>query len=372
MARAAVHGPVAVSPDGFIIGADISTLRKVEDHGGRFFDKDGLERDLIATLRDHGVNYIRLKIWKDPVDVGGYNDLPEVVEVAKRATELGLPVLLNFHYSNFWADPGRQNKPTAWKDLSFEELTQAVYAYTAKVITTLRKAGALPSMVQIGNEIQAGMLWPDGKTWGEELGVDHGGFDNLVALLRAGIDGVRNSLEPGDEVKIMLHLADGGDNNLYRWWFDEVIGRGLTDFDVIGVSFYPFWHGSLADLQRNLNDISQRYGKYVIVVETAYAFTLEDGDGHPNIFGSREEAAGGYPATIEGQAAFLRELTRVVCSVPDGRGLGIFYWEPAWLPVQGAGWRDGEGNAWENMALFDFDGNALPSLAAFKSPCALD
>ena len=227
----------------------------------------------------------------------------------------------------------------------------------------LKKAHALPDMVQIGNELNSGMLWPDGKTWGE----GSGGFDKLARLLRAGMNGVRD-VAGHNKVKIMLHLADGGDNGLYRWWFDEITARGITDFDVIGLSFYPYWHGTLEQLAANMADISGRYDKDVVVVETAYAFTLADGDGYPNIFGAEQQAAGGYPATVAGQANFLRDLREVVQNVPGGRGLGVFYWEPTWIPVAGAGWRSGEGDAWDNQALFDFDGNALTSLSALGAP----
>lgn len=347
---------------GAIRGADISTLKKVEDKGGTFYDR-GVQKDPLVILRSHGVNYVRLKIWKDPVDVDGYNDLAKTVEMARRAKKAGFKILLDFHYSNFWADPGRQDKPTAWADLSFEELERAVYDHTAETVQALKDVQALPDMVQIGNEIQSGILWPDGKTWGDGAG----GFDKLARLLRAGIDGVRDVAGP-KRVKIMLHLADGGDNGLYRWWFGEITKRGITDFDVIGFSFYPYWHGTLEQLAANMADISRRYDKDVVVAETAYAFTLEDGDGHPNIFGAQQAQVGGYPATVAGQADFLTDLREVVQNVPNGRGLGVFYWEPTWLPVTGAGWRSGEGNAWENQALFDFQGNALDSLAALGAP----
>ncbi len=347
---------------GAIRGADISTLKKVEDKGGVFYDR-GVRKDPLVILRKNGVNYIRLKIWKDPVNVDGYNDLAETVEMAKRAKKKGLKILLDFHYSNFWADPGRQDKPTAWVGLNPKALEKAVYDHTVQTMRALKNANALPDMVQIGNEINSGMLWPDGKTWGE----GSGGFDRLAPLLRAGMNGVR-AVAGQKKVKIMLHLAEGGDNGLFRWWFDEITKRGITDFDVIGLSYYPYWHGTLAELSANLTDISARYDKDVIVVETAYGFTLVDGDGYSNIFNAELQAIAGYPATVAGQANFLTDLRKVVQDVPGGRGLGVFYWEPAWLPVEGAGWRSGEGNAWDNQALFDFDGNALDSLKALGAP----
>lgn len=347
---------------GAIRGADISTLKKVEDNGGLFYDR-GVRKDPLVILRSHGVNYVRLKIWKDPVNVDGSNDLAKTVEMAERAKKAGFKILLDFHYSNFWADPGRQDKPTAWVGLNPKELEQAVYDHTAETMQALKDVQALPDMVQIGNEINSGMLWPDGKTWG----AGSGGFDRLAPLLRAGISGVRDVAGP-KKVDIMLHLANGGDNGLYRWWFDEVTKRGITDFDVIGFSFYPYWHGTLEQLSYNLADISARYDKDVVVVETAYAFTLENGDDLSNIFGAAQQAEAGYPATVAGQADFLTDIREVVQNVPNGRGLGVFYWEPAWIPVEGAGWRSGEGNAWENQALFDFEGNALESLEALGAP----
>lgn len=346
---------------GAVRGADISTLKKVEDKGGVFYDR-GVQKDPLVILRSHGVNYVRLKIWKDPVNVDGYNDLAQTVEMAQRAKKAGFKILLDFHYSNFWADPGRQDKPTAWVGLNPEELERAVYDHTAETVQALKDAQALPDTVQIGNEIQSGILWPDGKTWGE----GSGGFDRLAPLLRAGISGVRDVAGP--KVEIMLHLADGGDNGLYRWWFGEITKRGVTDFDVIGFSFYPYWHGTLEQLAANMADISRRYDKDVVVAETAYAFTLTNGDDLPNIFGAQQAQVAGYPATVAGQGAFLEDIRQVVQDVPGGRGLGVFYWEPTWIPVAGAGWRSGEGNAWENQALFDFEGNALDSLSALGAP----
>ncbi|ADU31212.1 glycosyl hydrolase 53 family protein [Evansella cellulosilytica] len=345
--------------DDFIYGVDISTLTKVEDYGGVFYDQ-GEENDVLDILTSYGSNWARLKVWEDPVDVYengmAYNDLDDTIEKAVRIKKADMKFLLNFHYSGFWADPGRQDKPASWEDLSFEELKQAVYDHTADTIEALVEAGAEPDMVQVGNEIRPGMLFDDGRI------VDND-FSNLAELVNSGIDAVRDTL--GDEVEIMLHLDQGGDNSAYRWWFDGIIAEGVTDFQVIGASYYPYWHGTLEDLEYNLNDISERYERDVVVVETAYAYTLEDQDGHSNIFTSAEENIAGYPATVEGQARFLYDVMEVVRNVPNDRGYGIFYWEPAWLGVEGAGWTAGEGNAWENQAMFDFEGNALESLNVF-------
>jgi arabinogalactan endo-1,4-beta-galactosidase len=361
-----------LSPD-FIMGADVSMLKQIEVSGGRYF-VNGVEKDCLTILRDHGVNWIRLRIWNDPTSEngedlgGGNNDLERTVEIAARAKAMGFKFLLDFHYSDWWADPGKQNKPKAWEGLDFEELRQAVYDYTAEVIQRLAEAGAMPDMVQIGNEVNGGMIWPDGKTWrqgSEEIG----GYDGFADLLKQGIQAVRdndpNHDEPGKRVRIMIHLANGGDNKLYRTVFDELTARNV-EFDVIGLSYYSYWHGTLNQLKNNMNDISKRYQKDVVVAEAAYAFTLENADDFSNLFGENEQNLGGYKATVQGQATALRDVIAAVAQVPNGRGLGIFYWEPDWIPVEGAGWKTGEGNEWENQALFDFNGNALPSLNVFN------
>ncbi|WP_233531217.1 glycosyl hydrolase 53 family protein [Paenibacillus alkalitolerans] len=347
-------------PATFIRGADISTLQAVEDHGGKFYD-NGVERDLLDILKDRGVNYIRLRLWNDPREADGYNDKAHVIELAKRVKAKGFKLLLDFHYSDFWADPGKQTKPEAWANLTYDELKQAVYDYTKEVITELKQERALPDMVQIGNEINSGILWPDGKSWGQD-----NAFDKLVPLLDSGVQGVKDSLDPDEDVKIMIHLAEGGKNGTFRWFFDELTKRHL-EYDVIGLSYYPYWHGTLDELQYNMNDISVRYDKQVVVAETAYPHTLDNGDNHGNIIGLPSQIeTGGFPATVQGQAAAVKAVMNAVLQVPEGKGAGIFYWEPAWIPVEGAGWKSGEGNAWENQAMFDFQGNALPSLDVFR------
>jgi arabinogalactan endo-1,4-beta-galactosidase len=220
--------------------------------------------------------------------------------------------------------------------------------------------GTPPDMVQVGNEINSGMLWPDGHTW------DPPNWDNLAQLLTAGHNAVK-ACSP--ETLVMLHIAEGGDNELARWWFDNITRRNVP-FDVIGISYYPYWHGSLAELQYNLNDVTARYDRDVIVVETAYAFTDQDRDDYPNIV-DQTLAALNYPLTPAGQQAMLRNVMAVVRAVDHGRGLGVFYWDATWTGVAGNGWDNTDpttGNAWENQALFDFDGKALPALAEFLNP----
>ena len=340
-----------------IRGADISSLTKSEDFGGVYRDEDGKKRDALRILSAYGMNWARLRVWVDPAD--GYHDKEELLMMAKRIKKADMQLLVNLHYSDTWADPAHQTKPGAWQDLTFDQLRQTVYTYTYDICSSLVKQKTPPAMIQLGNELNSGMLWPDGHTW------DPPNWDNLAQLLIAGYDAVKTC---SPETRVMLHLANGGDNGLYRWWLDNITSRGVP-FDVIGVSYYSYWHGSLGALQYNLNDITARYNKDVVVVETAYPFTLDDKDGWPNIIGSESQLTPGYPATPEGQAAMLRAVMDVVRAVPNGRGLGIFYWDATWTGVPGNGWDPTDptsGNAWENQALFDFDDEPLPALNEFS------
>ncbi|MDR3427228.1 glycosyl hydrolase 53 family protein [Silvimonas sp.] len=372
-------------PAGFIMGADVSTLDQVEHAGGKFYNEDGLAQDALAILKHDGVNWIRLRLWHTPVnpaDVvvngktlshkgdpvgGGNNDLATTVRLAQRAKALGLKVLLDIHYSDFWADPEKQTKPAAWQDLHGAALQQAVYQYTAKVMQTLEDAHATPDMVQVGNELNGGMLWPDGKTWREAKDAFIGGDDGFVALMKQGIAAIRaNDQQHGNRhTPIAVHLANGTSNELYRRVFD-LFTRNQVDYDIIGLSYYPYLHGGIEDLRTNMDDIAFRYRKPVAVLEVSYAWTLDNGDNFANIFGPESQKVIGYKATVQGQASLIRDVIDAVNKVPAQRGLGLFYWEPAWLPVAGAGWRTGEGNGWDNQTLFDFSGHALPSLAVFR------
>ncbi len=339
-----------------IRGVDISSLPQVEDKGGVFYNADGQAQDIFEILAAHGVNYVRLKLWHTPKN--GYNNLEKVKAMATRIKQAGMGFLLDFHYSDTWADPGKQYKPLAWWDYDEEQLRAAVYDYTKEAIVALREQGTAPDIVQIGNEITNGMLWDAGKLDGSD---DQ--FARLAGLLKAGIAGVK---EAGCSAKIMLHLDKGGNNDLYRWWFDNIIAEGV-EFDIIGLSFYGYWHGDLSALAANLTDLAQRYNKELIVVETAYAYTLANQDGYGNIISQEDQLIDGYPATVEGQSAWLRDIMRVVKDAPGATG--VFYWEPAWLGLKGCGWNPADpqsGNAWENQALFDFDGHVLPSLGVFR------
>jgi arabinogalactan endo-1,4-beta-galactosidase len=335
-----------------IRGADVSHLTKNVDHGAVYRDAHGRVADPLGLLEANGVNYARLKVWVDPAD--GYNGKADVLRKARWAHARGMQLLIDFHYSDAWADPGKQNKPAAWAALPFDQLRQALYDHTYDVLSALRRQGTPAAMAQVGNEINGGLLWPDGR-WDN--------WDGLAALLTAGGQAVRAA---SPSTKIVLHLAEGGNNGGHRWWFDNAVARDVP-FDVIAVSHYTYWHGTLGALQANLLDLSTRYGKPVMVTETAYGFTTAEQDHEANIFTQALADTAGWPATPAGQAQALRDLCTTVAAVPGA--LGIFYWEPTWTAVDGAGWDPADptsGDGWENQALFDYAGRALPAMRVFK------
>lgn len=370
--------PFNAMPADFIKGADISTLLEAEQHGAKFYNQNGQQQDAIAILKANGVNTVRLRLWVDPQDAdgntygGGSNNLENTIALAKRVKAQGLKLLLDFHYSDFWTDPGKQFKPKAWEKMDYPQLKTAIHDYTRDTIARFKKEGVLPDMVQIGNEINGGILWPEGKSWGQ----GGGEFDRLAGLLTAAIGGLKENLTDGEQVKVMLHLAEGTKNDTFRWWFDEITRRNVP-FDIIGLSMYTYWNGPISALKANMDDISKRYNKDVIVVEAAYGYTLDNCDNAENSFQAKEEKDGGYPGTVQGQYDYIHDLMQAVIDVPDHRGKGIFYWEPTWIAVPGTTWATKagmkyihdewkEGNARENQALFDCHGKVLPSITVFK------
>ena len=341
-------------PGDFLNGADISSTPELEDRGVVYRDSLG-EADIFTILDRHGFNSIRLKLWHTPKD--GYNDLAHVAAMAKRIREHRMHFLLNFHYSDWWADPQKQITPAAWKDLDFATLKDSLYEYTRAVVRTLDEQGTPPQMVQIGNEIRPGMLWPLGEVDGKYDTAEQ--WDHLAELLAVARKGVYDGLKRLQDVKIMIHFDNGGNNAICRKFFDSLTVRDVQ-YDVIGLSFYPRWHGRLDSLESNLADLSKRYDKDVVVVESAYPFTLQWNDDQGNIMGSETDLHEGYPATLEGQTEYFRELRRIVTSVPNGRGKGLYYWEPGLIAVKGGG------SPWENVGLFDFTGNAVPAMDVFS------
>lgn len=332
-------------------GADVSILPMIERCDGRFLH-NGIEQDGLALMAAQGVNFVRLRVWVNPAD--GASGLDEVLAMAQRAKALDLGLLIDFHYSDTWADPGNQLKPRDWRDLSFAELQTAVTDHTRTVITALYAQDTPPDVVQLGNEISNGFLWPDGR-------LGQGYEDNwpqFAALLNAARAGVIASHPTAAQIPIMIHIDPGGDLGRSRWFFDNLVEQDVP-FDQIGLSYYPWWHGSLQDLQMNMNGLAERYSKPIVVVETAYPWTLDWHDDVQNVVGLETQMHPGYPATLRGQAAFLEDLRTAVTQLPNNLGVGFFYWAPDYIATPNCG------SVWENLALFNFESEALLAWNAF-------
>ncbi|MBR6046207.1 MAG: glycosyl hydrolase 53 family protein [Ruminococcus sp.] len=366
-----------------IIGADISTLPEVEAQGGRFYDA-GREAKLDDILIAHGVTSARIRVWNDPYDRdgddygGGTCDIEKMLALAKRVKDKGMSLLLDFHYSDFWCDPARQGIPKAWKGMSFGEMCDALYSFTKDTLGYFISCGAAPEYVQVGNEITNGMLWDTAKLDRSSPEAFEQSFDRLAALIRAGTRAVREV----SDAKIVIHLEQSGQNALWREWFDAAAERGM-DFDIIGASYYPLWHGTLTQMRENFDDMISRYGRDIMIVETAYPFTAVHHDPEARALMIGEDFTlpdGSKPKwsfTKEGQAQFVSELKAECARVKDGRLKAVYWWEPGWLPTKESTWatkealRDigeedkGTGNEWANQCLFDYGGNAAPALYTF-------
>lgn len=333
----------------FIKGMDISFLPEMLDLGAKFSDEWGNERNVFELLKENGVNSIRLRLWNQPENVPaskGYCNLEQTIHMAKKIKEYGMSFFLNFHYSDWWADPGKQEKPRAWKDLSFEELKIAVYEYTKSVLYRLEEEGVFPDMVQIGNEIRSGMLFPDGEV---------PKFKELTQLINAGIRGVREA-SGSRSTQIVIHLDQGGRYFYLRDWFDQAMAFGLEDFDIIGVSYYPFWHGTFGEFKETLEKMVDRYNKPIVIAETAHAWRLTE----EGFIGEKQEEIAGFPATPEAQRTVIDLVMNITASLKEEMGIGIYYWEPVVIPLAGAG-------GWcSNMGVFDEKGRSLPALSCFQ------
>ena len=332
----------------FIKGVDISMLRQVEENGGLFYD-DGNQVDAMELFKSNGFNTARVKVWHTPSL--NYNSANEVLETALRATSAGLDVLLNFHYSDTWADPSNQHKPSAWDDLNFETLCDSVRQYSHGLVTRLKNQNTLPKYVQIGNETDCGILWPDGYVCGESNSEIQ--WEKLRTLFANAIEGINSALDIEDTLKIISHVSSGG-----NWFFNNLMLEGI-DFDILGISYYPMWHGTLADLEQNINNLSNQFQKPVLVLETAYPFTLQWNDNTHNVLGLETQLLPGYEASEEGQVLFLNDLVSLVNE--NIFGLGLCYWAPDWIST------DQFGSPWENQTLFDFEGESLEALSVFDN-----
>jgi arabinogalactan endo-1,4-beta-galactosidase len=345
--------PAAGQTSVFLVGADVSFLEEVEVGGG-VFTVDRVPADPLSILASNGFGAIRLRVWHTPPD--GRNTLEETLDTAARARAAGLDLLLDLHYSDTWADPGKQFIPAAWIGLSFKALRDSIRAYTYAVVDALARQNTLPDIVQIGNEITCGMVWDAGRVC--DVFNTSIQWERLASLLSAAREGALDAVPAGDSLRIMIHIDRGADNAGSRWFFDHLMAEDIA-FDLIGLSYYPWWHGSLDNLSRNLTDLAGRYGKDLMMVETGYPWTLAWNDDVNNLVGHPGQVLPGYPATVAGQEAFFRELLRRVKATPDGRGRGVFLWEPLAISAPGFG------SVMENLALFDFSGEAHASIRAF-------
>ena len=330
-----------------MLGADVSTLQRAEDLGAKYYDASGTARDALDILKSLGVNYVRLRIWNNPVS--GYNNEAKVLQFAKTAKAKGFKLLIDFHYSDTWADPGHQTKPAAWSSHGISQLQTDVYNYTYQVCTDLKSEGATPDSVQIGNEINVGMLWNDGK-------VVNNDFTNLSLLLKSGYNATK-ACNSGTQV--IIHTADADSDANARWFYDGIKAKGVN-WDITGLSYYCYWHGTLSNLSSVITDVKSRYGKPVVIAETAYPFTADNADSTANsVTGS--QPCSGYQATWQGQA---NEFTAVQNTARSAGALGVFYWEPTWYAVPGNGWDptdiNNSGDGWDNQAIFDWTGHVNP------------
>jgi arabinogalactan endo-1,4-beta-galactosidase len=363
--REATAASIAKPPP-FYLGADISTLSEVERRGGVYMDGDK-PGDALAIFMKNGWTCFRLRIWVDPRN--GLNGLEYTTKLAKRIKDAGATFMLDFHYSDWWADPQKQNKPAAWAKLDFDALAQQTESYTASVMRTLKQAGATPDFVQIGNEITGGLLWPDAqvqvplstvKVFSGDVAVitppqpydDAQQWNHLIRILKAASQGVRSATTAEDHVRIVVHIDCGGDWPVTQWYFDHLTRAGV-DFDVIGQSFYPNWHGTMENLRDNLRETIDRYHKDVMVVETAYPSR----DVHPAPAAARNMI---WPMTPEGQKQFLADLIKTVREAPEGRGIGVNYWHPEATYVPGAA--GGRGGRPDANSLFDAKGRPMPAM----------
>ncbi|MBM7553880.1 glycosyl hydrolase 53 family protein [Thalassobacillus pellis] len=358
-------------PD-FMMGADVSSLYRIMEAGKKFYDLNGEESHLFDILEENGVNWVRLRVWNDPYDKfgnpygGGNSNIDTTIALAKQAKERGMKLFVTFHYSDFWAHPGQQIKPKEWEDLSEQELVDAVEKFTTESLNKMKKAGVYPNMVGIGNETNSDILE-------QEFNLTSNGDINPVAvdIFKAGVKAVQqtdpHADDPEKKALVSLHLANGNNQWLYNS-FALAMEKNNVDYDAIGASYYPSWHGTYEEVQKNLNQITEKYDKYTFIAETAYPWTIQKdaGDDTPQNFKHGDISTVGLAASVQGQATALREVINVAASINNKKGLGVFYWEPAWLPGSTTGWATPYGTGWEVAGLFDINGYVLPSVKAFE------
>ncbi|MBO7196105.1 MAG: glycosyl hydrolase 53 family protein [Clostridia bacterium] len=363
-----------------ILGIDVSTHLEELQHGAKYYRGEA-EIDPLDAFRANGVEYMRIRIWNDPKSesgepyLAGNCDIDNYVKLGNLAKSKGYKLLMDLHYSDFWADPGKQMIPKAWVNYGIDEMTDAVYSFTKECLETAVKEGVAPDMIQVGNEITNGILWPIGKL---EIDGKRGNYDNFCRLIGAGCRACREILP---EAEIMLHLERSNDKAVYQEFYTEMDSHGI-DYDIIGASYYPYWHGTPDQLMENLN-ACKRFGKKIVVAELGYGFTdkgyVIGGEERRLVIDAERAVVPGvtdkYPLTPDGQAEYIKHFMSVV---RDNDIDGVFYWEPLWLPGEGICWASEAGqayiheegkstsNEWANQCLFDYEGRLLPAFDEFR------
>lgn len=364
-----------------ILGIDVSTYLEELEHGARYFDGE-TEIDPLDAFISNGVDFMRIRLWNNPFGengepyLAGSCDINEYVRLAKLAKSKGYRILLDFHYSDFWADPGKQMIPKAWVGYDIDRMEIALYEFTKECLEIAVREGVAPQMIQVGNEITNGILWPVGKL---EIDGKRGNYENFCRLIAAGCRACREILP---EAKIVLHLERSNDKAIYREFFTEM-EKARIDYDVIGASYYPYWHGTPEEVFANLINC-RKFGKEIMIVELSYGFTSEgyirDGQEYRIVIDPERANVPGvtdkYPISPEGQARYISDILNMA---KENGISGVFYWEPLWIPGDGICWSGEAGqkyiheegkstaNEWANQCLFDYNGKKLPSFDAFKA-----
>lgn len=369
-----------------VLGIDTSTYFDEADRGAVYLDEDGTPMDPLDAFRRNEVDHMRIRVWNRPFSpegkpyLGGGCDLGNFLRLGHLAADKGYKLLLDLHYSDFWADPNKQTMPKAWAGLELEALTQQVYDFTRDTLNAIMAEGLDLALIQVGNEITNGMLWPVGRLTGGENGTPRENYPALARLLRAGIAACR---EVFPRARIVLHLERSYDQAVYTEFFTKMGELGV-DYDIIGASYYPYWHGTFEEFFANMDLCGKSFGKPRMVMETGYGFTLEDyiAEGGGLVF-SQDNAQDflskiPYPLTPEGQADYVARFLSL-CREHDIEG--VFYWEPLWIPGDGVCWASEEGqdyigetrkptrNEWANQCLFDYEGRKLPAFDRFRADC---
>lgn len=387
----------------FICGADISSIKSEYESGVKYYDFEGRrleyspeegEKGFFNFLKECGINWVRIRVWNNPYNEdgksygGGNNDLETAMDIGKLATDAGLSVFIDFHYSDFWSDPGKYKAPEEWKDMDIDEKAQAVEVYTVESLTKLIDYGVNVGMVQIGNETVNGLC---GET----------DWENICQLMNEGSKAVRYVADTMEkEILVVLHFTDISETKYQD--IAKKLKDGQVDYDVFATSYYPFWHGTTENLTNTMKEIAEEYGKKVMVAETSYIYTLKDGDGHKQSVGKKDNFPLLYNVSVQGQADAIADVIQATVNMGEP-GIGVFYWEPAWIPVQvcnkkdkdykkilkenkktweekGSGWASSAaasydpydagkwygGSSWDNQALFNFTGHPLESARIFQ------